>query len=355
MRNSDMPCGWEPCEKNEIVELDDILINIANHKYESATPIFDSQNTLIMNEPILKFKNLGINGNTSIEFELYNDYDYYALVIDELSIQNGTKEEKEILFKWYDENFDMLYAKLQGDRGLDAKPPIGKGAHGLPGGKGIRGGTRHSPTIFIFIKTLKLTTTSLEDISFEFKLKGIPGAWGGNGGNGSDGNEGIRGSNGEQAGLFHPCSSGRDGKSGGQPGRGGQGGNGGCGGNGPDLIILVDQIDLWEILERSKYDVSGADPFLRNGGDNQPGNGGAPGKAGAPGIGGDGGRRAGSCNGGARGPSGMPMENTREWRDWNLGFGLPGTAGIDGSYDFDEFQEIYKIVFNDPDIQTIEE
>ncbi len=355
MKILETPCGWEPCEKNEDVEIDDILIDIANHKYESATPIFDNQTTFYINEPILKFKKLGINKNSLIEFELNNENDYYALVIDELEIQNGTLEKKEILFQWYSGNIDKLYIKLQGNNGSNAKPPKGKGAHGLPGGKGGKGGTRHSPTIFIFIKTLKLTSTILEDVSFEFKLKGIRGGWGGQGGNGSNGNEGRRGNHGRQGGIFRACKKGKNGGRGGQPGKGGQGGNGGCGGNGPELLILVDEKKLWDILERSKYDVSGADPVLQIGGEVAPGWGGSPGKAGVPGIGGRGGRRAGNCGGGNRGPSGMPSVNSREWRDWNLGFGLPGTAGIDGNYDFEEFQDIYRIVFNDPSVQTIED
>jgi hypothetical protein len=361
MKYAETPCGWEPCENNEVTELDEILLEIANHKYEIATPVFDSKNTLYMSEAILKFKKLGVNGETKIELELNNELDYYALVIDELELENGG-HRNEILFKWYEDSIENLYSNLVGEKGLDARSPKGKGAHGLPGGKGGRGKTRHAPAVFIFIKTLSLVSTSVDETSFEFDLKGIPGGWGGIGGNGSNGNEGKRGKHGRQGGLFNACKRGKNGKRGGQPGKGGQGGNGGCGGNGPDLTILIDDKALWGILERSKYDVSGADPVIRTGGENAPGWGGMPGEAGLPGRGGRGGRRAGNCGGGNRGPSGLPAKEignpprvTPEWKNWNLGFGLPGTAGIDGDYDFDGFQEVYRIVFNDPSVAPVED
>ena len=94
------PCGWEPCEKNEAVELDDVLIDIANNKYEKLTPTFDSSNGPYMSEKILKFKKLGVDGNTFIEFDLNNENNYYALVIDELEINDGV-DGKESLRSYF--------------------------------------------------------------------------------------------------------------------------------------------------------------------------------------------------------------------------------------------------------------
>lgn len=356
MKNYEIPCDYKPCEKNEIIELDDILIEIANHKYENSPPIFDNQNSFYVDKKVYKFKSFKVNDKTKIEFELNNEHSYYVLVIDELEIKNGSQVNKEITFQWFQDNIRALHSGLQGGKGVDANSPIGKGAHGLPGGKGERGGTRHSPTIFLFIKNLKLTNTQKENVSFEFKLKGLPGSWGGSGGNGSNGNQGKRGDNGkQQPNPWTACTSGRTGYTGGQPGKGGQGGNGGCGGNGPNLSILIDQEDLWNIFEKSKYDVSGADPNLGRVGERAPGYAGVPGKAGEPGAGGKGGKRAGSCGGGNTGSSGLPALNSTEWKNWNLGYGLPGTAGIDGEYDYNEFEEVYRIVFNDPDIQIVSE
>lgn len=356
MENYETPCSYQPCEKSEFVEIDDILIDIANHKYENLAPVFDDQNSFYVNKQIYKFKKFGINNKTKIEFELYNKHKYYVLVIDELEIQNGSLVDKEIVFKWFEDNIDALHLDMGGAKGADASPPKGAGAHGLPGGKGKRGGTRHSPTIFLFIKALKLTSTNIEKVSFEFKLKGIPGSWGGMGGNGSNGNQGNRGKHGKQApNPWTSCTSGRTGGTGGQPGKGGQGGNGGCGGNGPNLSILLDQEDLWKVFEKSKFDVSGADPNIDIGGERAPGWAGIPGEPGKAGAGGRGGRRAGNCGGGNSGASGLPKTKSPEWYDWHLRSGLPGTAGIDGEYDFNEFEEVYRIVFNDPDIQIVNE
>ena len=356
MKYASYPCDWEPCEASTSFYIDDILIDVANHKYENLNPTFDPQNGLFIDQPIIKFKQLGVTESTTIEFDLNNKIEYYALVIDELVINDGSNKE-EILFTWFKKNLRDLYRNvLEGSRGLDAARSSGYGAHGRPGGKGGKGKTRHSPSIFVFIKNIIFSNVKIEEVSFEFNLKGLRGGTGGVGGNGSDGLIGRRGKHGRQGGLFKACKKGKDGQSGGQPGRGGRGGDGGCGGNGPELLILFEENEsLWNVLERSKYDVSGADPLIGRGDERQPAGGGPPGVAGNHGIGGDGGRRAGNCGGGNRGPSGKPQSGSAEWKDWNLREGLPGTAGVDGHYDFDIIEDIYKIVFNDPSVTQIEE
>jgi len=339
------PCGWEPCEKSEIVEIDDVLLDIARHAYEPDELILDPQNAFHMDREIFKFKKLTVNESAIIEFELDNDFNYYALVIDELEINKGIGKES-LLFRWHEKSIGPLHQKLAGARGAHAPKVRGWGAHGLPGEKGGKGGVRHSPTLFLFIRTLTLISTKVSEVSFDFSLKGIPGGWGGTGGNGSDGQQGRRGRHG-RVGSWRGCKRGKNGHRGGQPGRGGQGGDGGCGGNGPELQILIDEEDLWNILERSKYDVNGADPRLTMPDEPMPGYAGLPGKAGKPGPGGRGGSRGGNCRGGHTGPSGQPS-SAADLMNWHLGYGLPGTAGIDGRYDFEELDDITRIVFEDP-------
>lgn len=351
MSLSSSPCGWEPCEENEVVNLEDVLVDIAKHQFETVNPVFDPNNHLYMDEPILKFKKLSINEFTSIEFDLLKDNNFYALVIEHLEIVNG-RESNIATFQWHKNNLKKLYRKLIGSSGKNASQPSGLGKHGLPGGKGGRGKTRHSPSVFLFVKEVTITDTNIDLSSFDFSLKGIPGGWGGQGGDGSNGNEGARGKHGRLPDWpWQACDGGKNGKRGGQPGKGGQGGDGGCGGNGPELIILFDNEDTWKILKQSKYDVSGADPNLYRGNERAPGYAGPPGEAGEPGIGGKGGKRAGDCSGGNRGPSGEPAKGTKEWKEWNYGFGLPGTAGLDGEYNYDVFTDYQRQVFYDPNNQ----
>ena len=71
MKNYEIPCDYKPCEKNEIIELDDILIEIANHKYENSPPIFDNQNSFYVDKKVYKFKSFKVNDKTKIEFSDY--------------------------------------------------------------------------------------------------------------------------------------------------------------------------------------------------------------------------------------------------------------------------------------------
>lgn len=343
---AETPCNWQPCEFYPHVKLDDVIFDIATESYFSNTPLITKQSPLVLSSSITKLKSATAGVGAEIQFELNNELDFYALVIDELTLSYSEKEVP-LIFTWTIFNYERFYQDLKGSDGLPAQQPRARGANGLPGGTGGKGGHRHSPTILLFIKSIKFESTSLEKVSFDFSLKGIKGGRGGQGGRGSNGVKGSNGRNGKNE-LFG-CKRGKNGYRGGQPGRGGRGGDGGCGGNGPKLRIFVDDTNLWNILQRSKFDVTGADAELASSPEDVPGFAGPPGTAGNHGEGGDGGRRAGNCRGGNKGKNGQPEAGTDAWKAWNLGFGLPGTAGVDGNYDFEEVNELTRIAFNDPD------
>lgn len=336
-------CEYKPCLKTKEININDILGSISATEYDNDIVLLPGH-SYIPSKQITKVKSLEIQQNSKITFDLYNSFEYYVFVVDSLVINNISASQYALEFRWHLNNLPALLSSLHGKRGADGKTPINWGQEGFPGERGEKGKTRHAPHIFFFVKEMVLQNTNLEDVKFNFFLKGFQGGNGGDGGNGGNGQKGKKGRNGSSNGRGG-CKRGKNGSQGGKPGFGGRGGDGGCGGNGPFLDIFYTNLDFEEIFTKSDYNLEGAKSLYNP---DKPGNWGLPGIAGKPGIGGDGGSRHGNCSGGHRGKPGLPPENSREWHNRNFGHGYPSQDGHDGEYQFDEIDNYLRVVYDDP-------
>lgn len=344
----EIPCDYTPCDLPPRAAVENVLLPAGEEKFiEQMTTSSTVELFLDQKVPILKIRKLNLNPGTIINLELNNDLPWYALVVDELSLL-GSTSQYELTFRWNKHTINDVLDGLKGKQGKKGPPGKARGQMGFPGETGGKGGTRHSPSLFVFIRSLKANQLDLEATSFHFDMQGLPGGEGGQGGEGGNGTKGKRGRHGRiGTPPFTACSPGKRGGRGGAPGLGGRGGDGGCGGAGPEIYLYCGQESLRNIFERSKFDIAGGPgPIGRDGG---PGFGGIPGIAGQPGPGGKGGRRAGDCSSGARGEPGLPTPGTRDWQRWNRKRGLPGSRGVDGDYFIDPLEagSRYEIVFMD--------
>lgn len=348
--NYDHPCDYQICDAP--FEIDPFMVIKESSKSSYTSPPFQigpGQDFLVPIQ-IIKTRKVQIASGGKIQFNLRQPMDWYALVIEELEIKYSDEDDYELVFEWFRGNFEELFDDLRGQNGKDApdRPITKRGLEGFAGETGERGGTRHSPHIFVFVRKISGREEDLNQSSFHFDMNGFMGGEGGRGGRGGKGDEGKRGSDGRQGGIFHACSSGKRGKRGGAPGKGGKGGDGGCGGAGPEIHFYFGDPKLRPILEKSRFDVDGAPAGYPNG--DGPGAGGRPGPAGEPGRGGKGGRRAGNCDGGPRGHAGLPKPGSPDHNKWNLGLGRPATRGPDGDYELIPIEQgsLEDAVFNDP-------
>ena len=250
-----------------------------------------------------------------------------------------------LVFKWDRNEIHELHDKLKGANGNLVRPISQRGKQGPSGLTGKKGKTKYAPTIFLFIKNIKVLSGNINKIKFSFDLDGIPGANGGQGGLGGDGTKGV---NGRDAwnGPYPTCRrGGRSGGSGGSPGKGGRGGDAGCGGNGGRINLYTNDIHIWEILYRSDISVKGFGHGKNY--DFPGGKGGRPGAAGKPGAKGERGANAGNCSSvGDRGVPGKPSHGSSEWRKWNLGNGEDSSYGEDGFFQTQLLDNITNLVFN---------
>ncbi len=345
-----LPCGYEPCDPPYPVTAGIILQDAMLTPYESDIYI---QSDFVLNKPITKTRNLIIGGSDPIiELDLSSTGDsldnYFAVVVENMIFENVNPQDFDLKIRWHWPTIPDLIDSLKGDPGVDAPAVIGAGAHGLPGGTGGKGKTKHGATLFFFVKNLIVNNGQKSDITMRFDLKGISGGEGGQGGKGSNGNKGARGRN-ARNGDFGSCRrGGSHGKQGGNPGAGGRGGNGGCGGNGGSVKFYFNDPEFWEIFGSSEFELSGHQMDVHP--ENRHGNGGKPGVAGRQGDPGDRGSHAGNCsrhsNRGAR--SGSPIEGSFEWQNWNLGYGLPSPSGDSGDWLFETLDNYTNVVFLDP-------
>lgn len=349
----ELPCGYHVCEDPWDIELGEIIQDCVKQPYELDISLNNSK--LIIRDKITKVKNLTVSRSSKIEFDLNQDVDerknFHAIIIEKLTVERVSGFNSELDFGWHgDTIFDLLQG-LSGELGVNAKAPTGRGSNGFPGLTGSRGGTRHAPSIFVFIKELQVPDDTLGSVNFKFLLRGLPGGAGGRGGDGSDGNRGKSGKDGRN-GAFGNCRrGGSDGRQGGNPGKGGKGSDAGCGGSGANVNIYYGDNRVYDILSNSLFDLDGYTPASIGEDDNTgPGMGGAPGEAGKEGAKGKKGSRAGNCKPirtNFNGP-GSPRFGTVAWRNWNLGFGNHSTKGKGGVLTEQDLDEVSSLAFVDP-------
>ena len=348
------PCAPAPCGQGDSFQLNDVIHLLRGAPFSRDVSI-SSLKPLYAGNQILKVRKMTISPGARIEFPFseepnINDF-YKALVIEELEVTETVETGHELFIGWYKSN---LFDVLTGLKGLDQLerplPTVGRGSHGLPGLPGGGGKTKHSPTVFVFIKKVTIINGSFEQFSFDIRLDGLPGGSGGRGGIGGNGNNGKGGRN-ARNGEFGSCRRGPGkGHSGGAPGRGGRGGDAGCGGNGSDLFLYFNDQGLFASIYNSNIYLQGAPPVIDEEG--MFGLGGAPGSAGKEGIGGEGGSNAGNCgkrsSDSMRGRSGQPASNSSQWHRWHLGRGQHSGGGRDGVDSIEILDSYSRLVFEDP-------
>ncbi|BFP40456.1 hypothetical protein FGF1_13010 [Flavobacteriaceae bacterium GF1] len=344
------PCGATPCNSPKEVDLNEVLINATNQPYLNELTIDNAG--LIISDQIIKVKTLKVLEDAKLQLDLDNNHEYFVFVIERIEMEIVSPNKYDLQVEWYNGNSNRIYNRLNGAKGQDAPPVVNPGENGLPGGTGGKGGTRHSPTLFFFIKEIVANNGNVNDVTYNFKLQGWKGGAGGAGGNGGDGMPGKKGRS-ARNGTLGTCKRGPGrGTNGGNPGFGGRGGDGGCGGNGPDVHIhIANLFVLWDIFHKCKYDLRGAD-IGYIGPEPGIGNGGPPGTPGKHGIGGKGGNNAGNCTYSNptinKGNDGQPIFGSEKWKKWHMGWGLPGTAGKSGVENIELLDDVTNIVFVDP-------
>ena len=269
---------------------------------------------------VTKVKTLTFQENSSIKFDLQENT-VFAISAQTIEFKLSRGKSSKITFGWDFDTQPALDIRLKGRKGKNGNDGKGNGGNGESGRKGERGGTRHSPTIFLFVGDIVVSGGGkLDDVSIEFDLDGIIGGVGGEGGNGGNGQEGKKGR--DSLSDVFCIRSASNGHNGGHGGYGGQGGDGGCGGDGATIHVYCVKPEHIEFFENSNFKVGG-------------GQGGPPGSPGLPGVGGPGGKKGknkGSCRGRRRnGFQGQPR-NQQEKDKWHLGAGTKGLNGKDGDF-----------------------
>lgn len=327
------PCLDRVCPPPATINLDDVISKGTTEKNLHSLVI--GQNGHTLSNQILKTRELIVQPGGRIKIDLNNDLDHYIIIAETIHFLEVTKSSIDLLIE--KSSFD--YDSLQGDDGDPAPEATRPGQDGLTGHSGKQGKTKHIPSVFFFIKEITVDKGQTNNVTFEFILDGILGGKGGDGGKGSDGRPGKKGRNGKD-GLIG-CETGvGNGHDGGNPGLGGKGGNGGCGGNGASVYIFTASQQVQEILQNSRFNLSGA----------PDGNGetaGMPGSAGKPGQGGPHGSTTHWCNAkeSMKGRDGLPKENSYEWKQYNLGRGAESSAGKGGQFLLDYLEDTS--IFND--------
>jgi hypothetical protein len=257
---------------------------------------------------VIRAENLVFHNNSELVLTNYN-VPYIIIAVKNLKF-NAPAIKSAVRFGQPDLSSLNGSKGSAGSNGANGTGNGGNGGNGTDGGTGTKGGTLHTPDIYLVVENINTDYGDITTFDWQVFANGFKGAKGGEGGNGGAGGGGAKGRN-SRSNVFHCTRGAGNGGNGGRGGRGGAGGEGGDGGNAGN-IYLVGTSTITEKLTYVQYSLNGG----------EAGDGGDAGASGNGGGAGGGGNGSTHCSGGDKGSAGQ--------KPAPIGAGNPGTKGKNG-------------------------